>query len=235
MIGHTCDLGPVAYNKRLSERRASTVRDYLIATGAVPADRVVAIGLGEDDPRYPNTRTERHKNRRCDIEFAVVDEKTETVAVVATPNVATPAAEPPVATEPPQPYPWWESALRNPVAHKREVDTYTRQETSTAVVEGTRQYLNRPPVAVDDRLSWWGSHMPASLNVLANDSDPDGDALRIISATNGRNGNVTIMPDNTLRYMWRTPREGVDTFTYTVVDTKGATSTATVTLTVIDP
>lgn len=236
VIGHTCDLGPTAYNQRLSERRAAAVREYLITTGAVSADRVVAVGMGEEDPRYPNKRGERQKNRRCDIEFTVIEQKTETVAVAAPPKVAVPpAAEPPVAVEPPQAYPWWQRALRNPVAHKREVDTYTRRETSTTVVAGERQYLNQPPVAVDDQLSWFGSQMPAILHVLPNDSDPDGDTLHIVSVTNGSNGDVTILPDGTLRYMWRTPREGVDHFTYTVSDGKGKTSTATVTLTVIDP
>ena len=244
VIGHTCNLGPAAYNQKLSERRAAAVRDYLVAAGGLPADRVVAVGMGEDDPRYPNTRAERHKNRRCDIEF-VAGNVAATPAPVATNSPraqvadvvppAAPVSPPEAARAEPESYPWWQRALRNPVSHKREVDTYTRRETSTQVVEGNRQYLNQAPVAVADMFSWYGSKMPAILNVLANDSDPDGDTLRVVSVTNGSNGDVTILPDNRLQYIWRSPTPGVDTFTYTIVDTKGATSTTTVMLYVIDP
>lgn len=49
VAGHTCDLGSDAYNQDLSERRAATVGDWLRAHG-VPADAIVARGLGESQP-----------------------------------------------------------------------------------------------------------------------------------------------------------------------------------------
>jgi len=238
ITGHTCDLGPAAYNQRLSERRAAAVREYLVASGALPADRIVAIGKGEEDPRYPNTRADRSKNRRCDIEFGVLASRVEEVPAAApVAGVAAPAAAAPVVRfEEESVAPAWQRrALRNPITHKREVDTYREEERSVSVTEGPRQYLNQAPVAVDDRAWWYGRRMPAIINVLGNDSDPDGDPLQIISVTNGSNGDVTILPDGTLRYMWRSLREGYDYFTYTIADGKGGTSTARVTLVVIDP
>lgn len=46
--GHTCDLGDDDYNLKLSAQRAQTIRQRLIKQG-VPADRLVAQGLGESE------------------------------------------------------------------------------------------------------------------------------------------------------------------------------------------
>jgi OOP family OmpA-OmpF porin len=67
--GHTDAEGTPQRNKRLSERRARSVVDYLKKAG-VPADRLTAAGYGETRPVAPNDTIEnRAKNRR--IEFAV--------------------------------------------------------------------------------------------------------------------------------------------------------------------
>ncbi|MBS0432534.1 MAG: OmpA family protein [Proteobacteria bacterium] len=49
VIGYTDRLGGDAYNQKLSERRAATVREYLVDKG-VSADRIDAEGRGEADP-----------------------------------------------------------------------------------------------------------------------------------------------------------------------------------------
>jgi outer membrane protein OmpA-like peptidoglycan-associated protein len=46
ITGHTDYLGSDAYNLRLSEQRAQTVRQYLIAQG-LPANKIYAVGMGE--------------------------------------------------------------------------------------------------------------------------------------------------------------------------------------------
>lgn len=46
--GYTDRLGPKAYNQRLSQARANTVRDYLLAHGVHTP--MTAIGMGESDP-----------------------------------------------------------------------------------------------------------------------------------------------------------------------------------------
>jgi outer membrane protein OmpA-like peptidoglycan-associated protein len=47
--GHTDRRGSQRYNRRLSDRRANSVRDYLIRKG-VPAERLMAKGYGPDQP-----------------------------------------------------------------------------------------------------------------------------------------------------------------------------------------
>jgi OmpA-OmpF porin, OOP family len=49
IVGYTDRLGGEAYNQTLSQRRAQTVKDYLVARG-VPSDRVTAEGMGKADP-----------------------------------------------------------------------------------------------------------------------------------------------------------------------------------------
>jgi OmpA-OmpF porin, OOP family len=49
IVGYTDHLGGEAYNQTLSQRRAQTVKDYLVARG-VPRDRVTAEGMGKADP-----------------------------------------------------------------------------------------------------------------------------------------------------------------------------------------
>ena len=70
---------------------------------------------------------------------------------------------------------------------------------------------------------------PVTINVLANDDDAQGDAQSIKSFTNGGHGTVALV-NGQLVYTPASGFTGTDTFTYTVVDAKGATDTATVTV-----
>ena len=65
--GHTDSRGSAAYNKKLSERRANSVVEYLVGKG-INADRLSAIGYGEAAPVAPNDTPENmYKNRRVDL------------------------------------------------------------------------------------------------------------------------------------------------------------------------
>ncbi len=66
--GHTDSVGSDAYNQRLSERRANTVRDYMVAQG-IAGGRITAVGFGESKPVASNeTAAGRAENRRVDID-----------------------------------------------------------------------------------------------------------------------------------------------------------------------
>jgi outer membrane protein OmpA-like peptidoglycan-associated protein len=65
--GHTDNIGSPEYNQGLSERRAYSVRDYLVNQGVQPT-RVTAIGFGETRPKDANNTPEgRQLNRRVEI------------------------------------------------------------------------------------------------------------------------------------------------------------------------
>jgi OOP family OmpA-OmpF porin len=65
--GHTDSIGSEAYNQRLSERRADSARDYLVAKG-ISASRIKTHGFGKSRPVANNkTAAGRAENRRVEI------------------------------------------------------------------------------------------------------------------------------------------------------------------------
>jgi outer membrane protein OmpA-like peptidoglycan-associated protein len=71
VFGYTDDVGTKEYNQRLSERRASAVRGYLVQAG-IDAPRVDAKGFGKTNPLVKGeTEQARATNRR--VEIAVTD------------------------------------------------------------------------------------------------------------------------------------------------------------------
>ncbi len=67
VAGHTDSVGRDAYNQALSERRAATVRDYMVDAG-IPASQLNAVGYGESEPTASNDTPEgRAANRRVVI------------------------------------------------------------------------------------------------------------------------------------------------------------------------
>jgi OmpA-OmpF porin, OOP family len=65
--GHTDSVGTVAYNQKLSERRANSVVKWLTSKG-FDASRLVAKGMGKLAPKFDNKTAEgRHLNRRVEI------------------------------------------------------------------------------------------------------------------------------------------------------------------------
>lgn len=235
--GHTCDLGPAAYNLKLSQRRADAVKAYLVAAG-VPAARIVSEGVGETAPRYPNDAAGRPKNRRVDIEFVTFEDKAVDVAVsvpapapsaAAAPEVGTPQVQwrqEEITSEPT----WLRRALHNPAQHKQQVDVYRTQEQATTIAAGEKRYINQPPVAVNDAYTVEGNSAN-SFDVLANDSDPDGNPLTLAALTQPAHGTATIT-GNRIVYVPATGYAGSDTFTYTVSDGKGLFASASVAVSV---
>jgi OOP family OmpA-OmpF porin len=65
--GHTDSSGSDAYNQSLSERRAASVRDYLVGKG-VEGGRLSTAGYGESQPVADNATAEgRALNRRVEL------------------------------------------------------------------------------------------------------------------------------------------------------------------------
>ena len=102
-------------------------------------------------------------------------------------------------------------------------------------VEVRVRAVNGPPVAVADMVVVAGDG-PVTFDVLANDDDPDGDALRITGFTMPQHGRLTLGSDQLFTY-WPGPGFfGQDSFTYTIRDVRDpgdpqmGESTAVVTL-----
>ncbi|GLU36410.1 retention module-containing protein [Pseudomonas sp. NBRC 100443] len=112
--------------------------------------------------------------------------------------------------------------------------TYTVSDghggTSTATVTVGINAVNDAPVAKPDIASTQ-EDKPVTLNVLANDSDVDGDSLSVTSAS-ASNGSVTVNADGTLTYTPKANFSGSDSITYTISDGHGGTASSTVALSV---
>jgi len=70
------------------------------------------------------------------------------------------------------------------------------------------------------------------VNVLLNDSDPDGDALTVTGSTDGAHGTVSCDLTGLCFYTPASGYTGPDSFTYTISDGHGGTATGTVAVTV---
>ncbi len=96
---------------------------------------------------------------------------------------------------------------------------------------------NQAPNANDDVITTTFETNTGAIDVLGNDTDPDGDTLFVLSTTNPSHGTLFVtdgMP-SVLSYTPNTGFSGVDTFTYTISDgttSESLTATGTVTITV---
>ena len=89
---------------------------------------------------------------------------------------------------------------------------------------------NTPPVAADDAVET-DEGIAVTVDVLGNDSDADGDLLVINAVSQPGNG-VAVIDNSAVTYTPAAGFVGIDSFTYTVVDGRGGSAEATVTVTV---
>ena len=99
---------------------------------------------------------------------------------------------------------------------------------ATALVNITA--ANDEPIAEDDTAST-DQNIAVSINALSNDVDIDGDSLTIASAT-ATYGNLILEDSGVITYTPLQGFSGSDTITYTIDDSQGGFSTATVSVTV---
>ncbi len=254
VIGHTCPTGSDRNNFALSKKRAEVVKAYLVSKG-VPDNLVSTDAKAGKSPKYPEVKGQSFRNRRADTDVLIVKEKVEEVRVpVAVVSTPAPATAPAAASGKPAavtatapmierqvqkevvddvPNNWVSRALHNSSQHKTAIDTYRFAEVTTSQATGARRYLNRAPGAVNDAYTI-DCNAAATFNVLANDTDPDGDTLTIASVSTPGKGTAAISAGKIVY----TPNTSTcsagatDSFTYTVSDGKGGTSTATVNVTI---
>jgi large repetitive protein len=109
----------------------------------------------------------------------------------------------------------------------------TYQVRSMAIVGTiTAGSVNHPPVANADTLSTF-ENVPASISVIGNDTDQDGDTLTVTAAGPASHGTVTFAGGN-VTYTPAAGYVGPDSFPYSISDGHGGTASSTVAVTVTD-
>ena len=99
--------------------------------------------------------------------------------------------------------------------------------------------LNTAPVAQNDQYSVNEDSIlivnEQSSGILANDSDPDGDDISLVTTlvTTSQNGQLEVFDNGTFRYAPNANYYGVDSFTYQISDTQNNTATASVIIDVL--
>ena len=94
--------------------------------------------------------------------------------------------------------------------------------SSAATVTVTVTPVNDPPLAVND-VATVAADTPIAINVIANDSDPEGNLLTTVTiASPPANGTATVNAAGTVTFTGNAV--GTETFTYTVTDNLGAQS-----------
>ncbi len=103
---------------------------------------------------------------------------------------------------------------------------YSRSAKATFSVSS----VNDAADANDDAVSMVATQTRTinTAELLANDTDVEGDALRVSAVSNAKNIQVTLNDDGTISIEADDEYRGEASFDYTVTDAKGATSTATV-------
>ncbi len=97
------------------------------------------------------------------------------------------------------------------------------------VAYGIPRVVNRPPVAGADKAST-RRNVAVTIAVLANDRDPDGDALSLVAVSKPTRGTARVTADRRVKYDPNRNFRGTDRFTYAISDGRGGTATATVTV-----
>jgi hypothetical protein len=115
--------------------------------------------------------------------------------------------------------------------------TYTMKDPqgltgSAEVTVNVGEQANKPPVAENDEVTT-PKQTPVTVNVLANDKDPDGDPLTLESVSSSIGATVQIV-NGEVKYTpkFSSNQAASESFTYTVKDSDGATSSASVTVNV---
>ncbi len=256
VAGHTCPTGADRNNVPLSQKRADAVAKYLQNAGLSNASYAITAQAGRA-PKYPEVRGQTFRNRRADTDVAIDCDTTETV-MVDVPGAVSPArtetrmekrkesVQVPVQVQvqvPVQvqretsvstPVSWLPRALMASVPHLNAVSTYTTQTSASNVVTQPRTYTNQCPNPANDSATVTATTGATVIDVLANDRDPDGNALTIASVSQPANGSAVISGGK-VNYTPRAGFSGADTFTYTVTDGFCGTRTATVSVAVPAP
>ena len=115
------------------------------------------------------------------------------------------------------------ASLKDKVSTNGRVNVYRAVKAITGV-----STPNTPPTANDDTAST-KVETKVTIDVLANDSDDDGDALTIKSVSTPANG-TAVINNNKIDYTPNKDFSGEDSFYYTITDSSGAEATAKVTI-----
>ena len=124
------------------------------------------------------------------------------------------------------------NGFNGPVTFTYNVRDNQGELSNNATVTVNVSSVNDPPMAVDDPINATIEDNPITINVIANDTDPDGTIVpgSVTLIILPVNGNALNNGDGTVTYTPNPDYNGNDSFTYSVQDNMGALDTALVSI-----
>ncbi len=118
----------------------------------------------------------------------------------------------------------------------RVTDNGTPAASNTATITIRLRDVQEVPNAVDDQFTVLEDSPAAALDVVANDTDPEGDPRTVTAVgTGNQGGSISVAPGGTsVLYAPAHDFSGTETFTYTIGDGHGGADTASVSVTITD-
>ena len=129
------------------------------------------------------------------------------------------------------------SAIYSPAQDYTGADGFTYKandgtsDSNVATVNLTVMPVNDIPDAANDAAAT-NEDAPVNINILANDTDADGDSLTVSAVSQGAHGLVVVNGNGSVSYAPAANFFGSDSFTYTVSDGQGGTDNASVNVTI---
>jgi uncharacterized repeat protein (TIGR01451 family) len=119
------------------------------------------------------------------------------------------------------------------VADQRDPDTTDNRDQVTLQIDPS---LNQPPVAEPDQAATLPG-VAVDIPVMANDHDPEGNGISLsaVPAASQQGAGLSLNGDGSVHYVPVGGFHGVDTFSYTIADSEGATAQGEVQVTVNTP
>jgi len=204
---------------------------YIITDGKLDSQAQVTVNVGSKENTPPSanndsTQTEYNKSVLIDVLANDSDIDGDSLTIKSVNNPSNGKAE----------------IVNNKIKYTpnsgfsgKDYFNYTISDTNNATANATVEVTvlekpNKAPNAVDDKIST-DEDTKVLINVLANDSDIDGDSLSIKSVSTPNHGKTKII-NGKIEYTPKNNYNGSDSFEYEIKDGNGATSKATVNVTI---
>ena len=209
---------------------------YQVSDGNGNADTAMVIVTVEEQPNQAPDAVDDQTNVPFEtaVTINVLDNDSDPDAHTLTVSIDTPPANGNVIVNPDGSITYTPDAdYEGPDSFVYAVDDGNGGMDTATVSVTVLPEPNQPPDAVFDGVIT-PFQTPINIDVLANDSDPDGDPLSVTIDTFPTSGTAVVNPDGTIAYTPDAGFEGIDSFVYQIDDGEGGTGTATVDVTVLD-